>query len=108
MFNGTEFKAGGCGMASSPAVGGDGAIYLGSWDRSLYALSPEDGTVLWRFRPGGWMSTVDSSPVIGEDGILLICCMNGKMYALRSGSRGMADSPWPMYRQNQRRTGSQR
>ena len=36
---------------SSPAVGNDGTIYIGSTDRYLYALNP-DGMLKWRYQTG--------------------------------------------------------
>ncbi len=33
-----HFSTPGSGIVSSPAIGSDGAITIGSWDRSLYAL----------------------------------------------------------------------
>ena len=49
---------------SSPAVGDDGTVYVGSSDSSLYAVSPS-GSVLWRFTTGG---PVNGSPSIDEVG----------------------------------------
>ena len=33
-------------IASSPAVGADGTIYVGSWDRTFYAVNP-NGSLKW-------------------------------------------------------------
>lgn len=35
-------------VASSPAIGSDGTIYIGSYDGFLYAINP-DGSLKWRF-----------------------------------------------------------
>ncbi|MDP6716694.1 MAG: PQQ-binding-like beta-propeller repeat protein, partial [SAR202 cluster bacterium] len=42
---------------SSPAIGVEGTIYVGSWDNSLYAINP-DGSQSWSFQTGGaiWSS----------------------------------------------------
>jgi len=40
------------GIFSTPVIGGNGTVYVGSADRTFYALRP-DGTVAWRFRTGG-------------------------------------------------------
>ena len=40
---------GGWNVFSSPAIGPDGTIYVGSEDQKLYAVSP-DGTVKWDFQ----------------------------------------------------------
>ena len=39
-------------MSSSPAVGADGTIYVGSSDDNLYAVNP-DGTQKWKFTTAG-------------------------------------------------------
>jgi glucose dehydrogenase len=36
---------------SSPVVAG-GRVYIGSWDRCLYALNADTGAVLWKFETG--------------------------------------------------------
>ena len=54
------FKTGDWG-ASSPSIGTDGTIYVGSYDNNLYAINP-DGSRKWRFKTG---ATVFSSPAIG-------------------------------------------
>ena len=57
----------GNGTRSSPAIGPDGTVYVGSFepDNKLYALSGKTGVKLWEFETG---STVYSSPAIGPDG----------------------------------------
>jgi len=50
-------------VRSSPAIGPDGAIYVGSSDGKLYALNP-NGTQRWSFATG-W--PVRSSPALGPD-----------------------------------------
>ncbi|HEY2636369.1 MAG TPA: PQQ-binding-like beta-propeller repeat protein, partial [Solirubrobacteraceae bacterium] len=42
----------GKGIFSTPVVGGDGTVYVGSADRTFYALGPR-GRVRWRRRTGG-------------------------------------------------------
>ena len=51
---------------SSPAIGANGTIYVGSDDGNLYAINP-DGTLDWKFSTGTY---VDSSPVIDSNGII--------------------------------------
>ena len=53
---------------SSPAIGADGTIYVGSYDGKLYALNP-DGTQKWAFTTG---DAVYSSPAIGADGTIYV------------------------------------
>ncbi|MCJ7517852.1 MAG: PQQ-binding-like beta-propeller repeat protein, partial [Methanomassiliicoccales archaeon] len=53
---------------SSPAIGKDGTIYIGSDDSYLHAFSPQGG-FLWRFKAEG---AVVVSPAIGQDGTIYI------------------------------------
>ena len=88
-------------MHSSPAIGSDGTIYVGSEDNNLYAINP-DGTKKWAFDTG---DDVNSSPAIGRDGTIYFGSLDGNLYAIKSSSIGPADSPWPMFGQNAQRTG---
>jgi outer membrane protein assembly factor BamB len=45
---------------SSPAIGSDGTIYVGSWDNYLYAINP-NGTLKWRYLTD---DDVESSPAL--------------------------------------------
>jgi outer membrane protein assembly factor BamB len=54
---------------SSPAIGADGMIYIGSFDDYLYAVNP-DGTLRWRYRADG---IIWSSPAVGADGTVCFC-----------------------------------
>lgn len=57
-------------IVSSPAIGSDGTIYIGSHDSYLYAINP-NGTLKWRYSVGSYV-LIDSSPVIGSDGAVII------------------------------------
>jgi outer membrane protein assembly factor BamB len=72
-----EFLAGGS-IRSSPAIGADGTIYVGSRDGKLYAINP-DGTEKWEFLTG---ERIDSSPAIGADGTIYVGSWDGKLYAI--------------------------
>jgi outer membrane protein assembly factor BamB len=76
---------------SSPAIGPDGTIYIGSarndgdndFPSGLYAINP-DGTEKWRY---GINSGVTTSPAIGSDGTIYIGAADvstnrGKLFAL--------------------------
>ncbi|MEF8874652.1 MAG: PQQ-binding-like beta-propeller repeat protein, partial [Candidatus Thermoplasmatota archaeon] len=63
---------------SSPAIGSDGTIYVGSRDTNLYALNP-DGTEKWRFDTGNY---VLSSPAIGSDGTIYVGTYDAKLVAV--------------------------
>jgi outer membrane protein assembly factor BamB len=73
------------GLYSSPAIGADGTIYVGSWDYNLYAVKP-DGTLRWKFAAG---NPVFSSPAIGADGTVYFGS-DGNLYAV-----GAAVGPQP-------------
>ncbi|AEH51461.1 PQQ-binding-like beta-propeller repeat protein [Pseudothermotoga thermarum] len=61
------YKTGGS-VESSPVIGSDGTIYVGSWDKNVYALDP-NGTLKWRFETD---DRVISSPAIGSDGTIYV------------------------------------
>ncbi|MEW6620109.1 MAG: PQQ-binding-like beta-propeller repeat protein [bacterium] len=67
-----EFETGDS-VESSPAIGVDGTIYVGSHDHKLYAINP-DGTKKWEFATE---SHVGSSPAIEVDGTVYV----GSLYA---------------------------
>jgi hypothetical protein len=76
-------------LFSSPAVGVDGTVYVGtkndtSGTGSFYAINP-DGTVKWRYTPVG-QGQVLSSPAIGDDGSLYVGA-GGGFYALTSSGQ---------------------
>ena len=60
------------------------------------------GTVLWEFETG---SDVASSPAIGSDGTVYVGSIDKKLYAIKTASKGLANSPWPMRGQNPLHTG---
>ena len=63
---------------SSPVVGPDGTIYVGSHDYKLYAINP-NGTKKWEYLTGG---IVNSSPAIGNDGTIHVGSFDKNLYAL--------------------------
>ncbi len=67
---------------SSPAIGADGTIYIGSRDNRLYAINP-DGSEKWSFISFG---EIDSSPAIGADGTIYVGSMDYKLYAINPDS----------------------
>ena len=60
------------------------------------------GTVLWEFETG---RHVVASPAIGRDGTVYVGSWDKKLYAIKTDSKGLAKSPWPMRGQNARHTG---
>ena len=89
----------------SPAIGVDGTVYIPfpfAVESKLYALDGKTGAKKWEFETGGSMI---SSPVIGADGTLYIGSRDKKIYAIKTDSKGPANSPWPMRGQNAQHTG---
>ena len=69
---------------SSPAIGPDGTVYVGSfYNNKLYALSGKSGVKLWEFEMGG---SVESSPAIGSDGTVYVGSDDNKLYAINGQS----------------------
>ena len=67
----------GRGIASSPVIGADGTIYIGSTDKKFYALYP-NGTKKWSF-DSGYM--IGFTPAIDNNGVVYLGC-NKLLYAL--------------------------
>jgi len=97
-----EFETGDV-AESSPAIGSDGTVYVGSWDNKLYAINGKTGVKLWEFETGDAIAW--SSPAIGSDGTVYVGSRDKKLYAIKTESLGLAKSPWPMRGQNARHTG---
>jgi len=66
------------------------------------AEAKKPGTVLREFETGGW---VHSSPAIGSDGTVYVGSGDKKLYAIKTDSKGLAKSPWPMRGQNPQHNG---
>ena len=83
----------GGGVISSPAIGPDGMIYVGSYDSCLHAVNPQ-GVLRWRYHTG---NLIWGSPVIAADGTVYIGSDDGFLYALNPDgslkwSHGIGDS----------------
>jgi len=65
------------------------------------------GTPIWEFQTGTsrFGSGVGSSPAIGSDGTVYVGSNDKKLYAIKTDSKGLAKSPWPMRGQNALHTG---
>lgn len=65
---------------SSPAIGHDGTIYVGSYysDSSLYALNSK-GSIKWRYTTGGG---IYSSPTVDTNGVIYFGSTDANMYAV--------------------------
>ena len=65
-------------LDSSPAIGADGTIYVGSEDGNLYAINPADGSQKWMSSTG---NAIESSPAIGADGTIYVGSDDQNLYA---------------------------
>ena len=65
-------------VSSSPAVLGDGTIYIGSMNTTLQAIHP-DGTLKWAVSPSS--SSIDASPAVATDGTIYIVDSSTTLYA---------------------------
>jgi outer membrane protein assembly factor BamB len=66
------------GDASSPVVGSDGTIYVGSWNDKLYAINP-DGTCKWSKEMYG---SVETAPALDSSGVIYVGDRDGVVYAI--------------------------
>ncbi len=64
------------GISSTPAISGDGYIFVGCDDGYLYAIS-ETGEIAWKYQTG---AGIHSSPAI-SDGTVFVGSRDGKVYA---------------------------
>jgi len=71
-------------------------------ERKQESQAIKPSTVLWEFKTG---HRVYSSPAIGSDGTVYVGSWDKKLYAIKTDSKGLAKSPWPMRGQNAGHTG---
>jgi outer membrane protein assembly factor BamB len=71
-------------ISSSPVIGSDGVVCVGSNDGRLYAIDESTSQKKWEFLTG---AKISSSPVIGSDGVVYVSSDDGKLYAI-DGSTG--------------------
>jgi outer membrane protein assembly factor BamB len=67
----------GRGIFSSPVIGGDGTVFVGSADRVFYAIR-RDGRLRWRLRTG---EIVDSAALLDDRGRVYFGSGDGHLYA---------------------------
>jgi hypothetical protein len=73
-------------VSSSPAIGSDGTVYVGSADNKLYAINGKSGVKLWEFKTGESIFGVTSSLAIGSDGTVYVGSWDKKLYAINGKS----------------------
>jgi outer membrane protein assembly factor BamB len=64
---------------SSPAIGSDGTIYIGSDNNFFYAVNAIDGTILWTFNAG---NQIQASPAIDGDGKIYFGTLGNQFFCL--------------------------
>jgi outer membrane protein assembly factor BamB len=72
----------GKGIFSTPVIGGDGTVYIGSADRTFYAIEA-DGALRWELLTG---EIIDSSALLDDQGRLYIPSGDGNLYARDAAS----------------------
>jgi len=73
----------GKGIFSTPVVGGDGTVYVGSADRTFYALDGATGTPRWSHLTG---EIIDSSALLDDRGRVYVGSGDGILYAWEAAS----------------------
>ncbi len=63
----------------------------------------QSGSLKWRYETDDWIT---SSPAIGSDGTIYVGSGDSYLYAIQGESEGLADTPWPKFRKNNRNTGN--
>ena len=90
------------GLQSSPLVGFDETIYIGTRSNKLIAINP-DGTQRWVFdMPTG---SILSSPPIADNGTLYFGSNDTRLYAVHTSSAGLSVGSWPKHQRDVRNTG---
>ena len=85
-----RFKAGDA-IASSPAIGADGTLFVGSDDTRVHAIDGSTGTERWSFQTGG---RVTASPTVGPDDTVYVGSEDTRIYAL-DGATGTKRWDYP-------------
>ena len=67
------------GVGTSPAIGSDGTLYVGSTDNRLRAFD-SDGKLKWSYETD---APVRSTPAIGSDGIIYVGSDDFYLYAIK-------------------------
>lgn len=70
----------GADVDATPAIGINGDIYVGSFDKFFYALTP-DGNLKWKYKTGG---IIISSAAINSEGSIFVGSLDTSVYAFES------------------------
>lgn len=74
---------------SSPALGSDGTIFIGSDNGKIYSVYP-NGIIKWNYQTEDW---VRSSPAIGKDGTIFIGSDDWYIYSIGNQSNSYNNTP---------------
>ena len=78
----------GKGIFSTPILGGDGTVYVGSADHNFYAINPEDGSERWRYQTGELIDSAATITRFDEElgySKVVFLSGDGNIYCLRTG-----------------------
>ena len=64
------------GTDSSPAIGPDGTVYIGSYDKHIYAVDAQSGQIKWNSTAGSSLIGIESSPAVNEFGEVVVGSYN--------------------------------
>ena len=86
----------------TPAVAGDGTIFVGNEAGGFYAVDPAGNVIAARAATG---VAFNGSPVIGADGTVYVGSGDGKLFAF-ARTNGAPSSPWPLLGGNAAHSGA--
>lgn len=94
---------------SDVLIGFDGTVYCSGDYFGLMAVNPEDGSVRWKYDTKQETSYMRSL-ALAEDGTLFVWAWASidslwYLHAIKTESQGLANSSWPTYQHDNRRTG---
>ena len=72
-------------ISSSPVIGADDTVYIGSNDGNLYALNP-DGSLKWTHKTG---NVIVSTPAVAPDGSIYFTSFDDSLYKIGSDGEGI-------------------
>ena len=75
------WKIGYGGSISTSLIPYKGLLYFGCADFFVYAINPNDGTLVWKFKTEG--SIAEGSPLL-QEGVLYVGSLDQNLYALRA------------------------
>ncbi len=84
----------GSNIENTPLIGSDGVIYVGTQNGKVCAVN-SDGTEKWEFPALVNIGAIASSPSMTIDGTLYVTSYDSRLYAIKTESQGLANSPWP-------------